>query len=522
MRVLLRCASITLLALGGCGLRLGSPDPTRRPAGPGRPCETAADCPSPREPCFEAACADGACRAEVVTAGTVPEAQAPGDCRELVCDGRGQAIPREDLEDTPADDGNDCTEERCDGDRAEHAPRPAGAHCGSGGVCNGAGICGVCVPGRQMCAGAVPKTCSAEGRWSEAAACGGAAPVCSKGGCAAPVDLALGEAATCVHLSDDGVRCFGSDRDGLLGGDRLPRVRVIAAGAGEIALGLRHGCARLRDGSVSCWGPGAYAPAHGVNGAVQIAAGDAHTCARLADGTVACWGLDHHGQLGDGGGKPDPRIHLDLPPPDSAIRARTFLAGPVAQIALGGDRTCVRVEDGAVDCWGPGAAAPITKPPAPSAARKVVGLKDAVFIAAGGSHTCAVTKDGAVSCWGDNARGQVDGGGGDRRAPVRVGRVKGAAALALGRSHTCALLSNGTVACWGDNTRGQLGDGTTKPRRGPIAVPGLSGVTGLGARGDHTCARLAGGGVRCWGDGAGGDLGDDGAAVQPAPVDVRW
>ena len=525
-----RPALLFLAVACGCGLRLGGGPPSEPagvpgPAGP--PCTTPADCPAPREPCVVAACPAGSCTEEVAAAGVVPAAQVRGDCRELTCDGRGRALTREDPADPPADDDNVCTEERCAGDRAEHAPVAAGAPCGRNGVCNGAGRCGVCVPDRARCDGAALSVCDASGQWQPRPACQGATAVCSPfapGGCTAVAGLALDAAITCATLADGSARCVGADPHGLLGAGGA-RVR-LPAGAAEIALGRRHACVRLAGGAVRCWGDngaaqlgdGTRAPrGHlvavvGLADVAQIAAGGAHTCARLGSGGVTCWGANQHGQLGDGsvaaGASTVARHDHEAPRISGEVR----VPGPFVSLALGGDRACARLASGAVECWGAGALplqaappeAPLGKPPRASAApprrRPVSGLGRAVEIALGEASSCARLVDGTIACWGANDAGQLgDGGQADHRTAVRVLGVRKAAALVVGRAHGCALLGDGKVMCWGGTSR----------RRAEV-VADLGEVVAIAAGGDRTCALSKDGAVRC------------GGAGREAPALVGW
>ncbi|HWI06438.1 MAG TPA: hypothetical protein VNT54_02850, partial [Solirubrobacteraceae bacterium] len=157
-----------------------------------------------------------------------------------------------------------------------------------------------------------------------------------------PVDLGPGRTAkaitagvghTCAVLDDDTVRCWGAGASGRLGygatdtiGDtETPgTVPPVDLGAGRtaraISAGNDHTCAILDDGSVRCWGFGAFGQlgygdsrAIGDNEtpgtvgpvdlgpgrtATAISAGGLHTCARLDDGSVRCWGYGANGRLG--------------------------------------------------------------------------------------------------------------------------------------------------------------------------------------------------------------------------------
>jgi len=525
--------------LAGCGLRLSTPSGPGTPAPVGKPCATVTECPKPAEPCMVAACVSGGCTSQVAPAEAVAETQTPGDCKQVVCDGRGETFAREDRDDPPPDDGNDCTAKRCAGDTPEVAPLAAGAAC-KAGVCNGKGLCGACLPGKRRCEHNAPGACSDEGQWSSGAACSGAAPVCGASGCVGLTALALGDRETCVRLGDGSARCWGSSLAGKLasGGSRA-RKTLPSGAATDVALGAHHACA-VAGGAVWCWGANdegqlgdgtrgeGTGQTQGVKGATRIAAGEAHTCALLGDGTVWCWGRARASVAPAAAG---PKRKGPAPVEAPAQRTTADFAGPFAQLVLGGDRACGRSPDGSIECWGEGAGrgmnasppAPVPapkkgakappKPPAPAGPRpaQVRALKGAVEIAAGGDRTCARLRDGSVSCWSGTAG-----------ALEKVAEVSNAVAIAVGRKHACALSGDGSVWCWGDGSKGQLGYDRNAVRTGVGKVPGIAAASALAARGDHTCARLAEGGLLCWGDNDAGELGDGTTAARTGPVPVAF
>jgi alpha-tubulin suppressor-like RCC1 family protein len=136
--------------------------------------------------------------------------------------------------------------------------------------------------------------------------------------------LAAGGYHTCAWLRDGTVRCWGEGRQGQHGpgapAEPAPRPIAVAGLAGVTALAADDAftCALRRDGSVRCWGdtrglangcrdPNASAilscrpapaPAPPLEGAAQIDVGGRHACARMGDGTVSCWGDDYAGELG--------------------------------------------------------------------------------------------------------------------------------------------------------------------------------------------------------------------------------
>lgn len=141
----------------------------------------------------------------------------------------------------------------------------------------------------------------------------------------------------CVLLQDTSVVCWGRATEGQLGTsqanlyqntsglwygypyfvvmDPSAYVSLALTGAVDIAVGQKHSCAVLKNGSVTCWGGnasgelggspvgGPFGPltpvaVEGVSGVTQIAAGANFTCARVKDQSVKCWGNNQFGQLG--------------------------------------------------------------------------------------------------------------------------------------------------------------------------------------------------------------------------------
>jgi hypothetical protein len=105
------------------------------------PCVSDEQCPQPVAPCKAASCYAGRCGSRPLPSGTPLPSQVPHDCRQIVCDYKGEPGYLADPDDPPADDGDPCTVERCDGLLAVTGlPAPAGAPC-EGGVCDGMGTC---------------------------------------------------------------------------------------------------------------------------------------------------------------------------------------------------------------------------------------------------------------------------------------------------------------------------------------------------------------------------------------------
>lgn len=123
-------------------------------------CAMPGDCPGIDSECRSRTCAAGKCGVSFVAAGTPLAAQVPGDCATAICDGAGDVASVPAPSDV-ADDGNECTDDACNGQTPTHTPKPIGSSCLSAcpcppcvqalnpckqGMCGGAGVCEAYLP----------------------------------------------------------------------------------------------------------------------------------------------------------------------------------------------------------------------------------------------------------------------------------------------------------------------------------------------------------------------------------------
>jgi hypothetical protein len=307
----------------------------------------------------------------------------------------------------------------------------------------------------------------------------------------------------------------------------------LSAGAGGA-----HTCALLDTRQVVCWGYNEFGQcgndtttnvtATGLNGepanlpivplpdgapAIEVRAGVRHTCAVLADGGLTCWGDGNHGVLGYGDGAD--RLRPDV---------RVDVGDTVRAVATASTHTCVILEGGRVRCWGNGDEGKLgyghqdnigdDETPAQAALLWNVELSrpfggDVPLTAetggggalqittAGDSRAmCARFIGGTVMCWGDNSKGDLGYGHmvthprdvtpyelGSRRPDINGQKPGGS--LIFGPSQVLALGDNGRCAlteavppatkpelfCWGDNEGGQLGLPNDFPSGGDAKTP---------------------------------------------------
>lgn len=174
--------------------------------------------------------------------------------------------------------------------------------------------------------------------------------------------LHSGESFTCALRDDTGaIFCWGDNSKAQLGlggalvADQEPVAIAGFSGAAVVMeTGSRHVCAINETGEVFCWGDNSdqqlgvdnielkrSASPQLVRGlpakARFLALGDRHSCAQLEDGSVWCWGAAG-------------RIGSDAP--GGLIPMRVPLPVASAIIVAGLDRSCSQLTTGEFFCWG--------------------------------------------------------------------------------------------------------------------------------------------------------------------------
>lgn len=180
-------------------------------------------------------------------------------------------------------------------------------------------------------------------------------------------------------------------------------------------------CGLERSGAILCWGfngnaevgdgtVGTYGDrvieadfyrrtarrALGISSATQVSLGFAHGCARLGDGAVRCWGHNAAAQVGTGG---DSMAPISQPTAVAAL-------GGASGVSAGERVSCALLADRSVSCWGAVLGATGLAP----TPRAIPDLTDVEQLSVGHHHACARLSSGAVRCWGDNASGQLGDG----------------------------------------------------------------------------------------------------------------
>lgn len=168
----------------------------------------------------------------------------------------------------------------------------------------------------------------------------------------------------CVIHGGGRVACWGENARGQLGDGTLndrdePRDIEGIDDAIHLSVTLERSCVVRNDGSVWCWGSGhrgglgnggeadASTPTLilGIGAANQVEVSSAsHACARLRDGSVWCWGGESFGALGA------------EYPTDQLVPVEVAGVHGAVDLAVSAFATCVLDDASVISCWGGNAA----------------------------------------------------------------------------------------------------------------------------------------------------------------------
>jgi hypothetical protein len=350
----------------------------------------------------------------------------------------------------------------------------------------------------------------------------------------------------------------GAGRDAVSGsGGDAGSGLDVAAPRPLLAISSAHGCV-IVNGQVYCWGADLSgetgAPGSDVmmplvtltgleNEMIGVAVGEGHSCALGKSGKVYCWGGNGYGQLGRESQPTSMGGFCVSGSCDYAPRAVPDLDNAV-EVTATRNRTCARLADGTLRCWGDFTAdglsdwvASVTNATSVAVAQAGVcvtttagslscsfdvpeemlalrGVRRVVLSSLAtdfesdgfGGFGCVLGDGGSVTCFGENTHGERGAGVTGGSAELRPALTAGITNLALGFDHSCALDGDGFLQCWGVNSTGAVaGFPLTSPNcesetceSSPRRVLGLSRVVAVSAAG-QTCALAADRTVWCWG-----------------------
>jgi alpha-tubulin suppressor-like RCC1 family protein len=344
--------------------------------------------------------------------------------------------------------------------------------------------------------------------------------------------VATGTNHSCAVLLDKTVKCWGVNDAGQLGNnsrvssDNPVSVANIST-ATQVSSGSNFSCARLENGTIVCWGSNdggqlgnnsrvsSNTPVlvNGINTATQVSNGEFHSCAVLSGGSLRCWGWNASGQLGSG----------QTGAESSSNTPRNVNISSVSQISLWKNRSCARLTDETIRCWGTGPLGNRENSSSASPNQVFVGKSKQV---SNSSSPCAVKSDNRVACWGDDLYGEVakDNSSNFFTKPTILENIGGTIKeISNGNDFSCAIYSDDKIKCWGVGTAGKLGNNDTNNNSSniPVVVAGLpAGVPKQIVSGNgHSCA-LYESSIYCWGWNGAGQLGNGSNADSNKAVQV--
>jgi len=340
---------------------------------------------------------------------------------------------------------------------------------------------------------------------------------------------------------------------------KIPPVADVT-GATQISAGADTSCARLDDGGIRCWGgnksselaltaesppiqdwephPDPVQPA-GVGSATRVDVGHGSVCARLTDGTLSCWGKADRGQLA----RPLPMYSLSGSPGLAEVGSLVIASARAGSSTMLGLTTT-----GELWAWGAlsgsegycsGVIASISPTITP---RKIRELSNVTSFAISEhfqpeafplepppqAHACAIA-NGELHCWGRSDKTALCTGKPDREIVPALAPVDSKAwpqRVAVAREITCIRMTDGTVQCCGSNEQGRMAlpIQTTHSALLTPAANFKGRAVQVATSDASVCALVQGGTVHCWGSNLNGELGttDPDKSDHPEPMLVSF
>ena len=294
--------------------------------------------------------------------------------------------------------------------------------------------------------------------------------------------------------------------------------KLVLSNAVAVALGMFHGLALRRDGTVAGWRGNFSGQATGaelseravgpatvriggrvLTNVIAIAAGRQFSLALETDGTLATWGQNYipkeltnalaiaaagyssavlkaDGTLVEWFSDPSLHQYGELFP---AVGVSNAIAIALGQAYIGVRRVAL-LSAGTVTSWGqPGTDYAEAMPPP--------GLSNVVQVAASGGHTLALKSDGTVIGWGYNKNGQATGAPTPELPCISAGQVRleghtltNIVSVAAAEGYSLAVSRDGRLVAWGRMVNDLYP---------AIVPPGLSNVVAVAAGWD-TCLAI--------------------------------